>query len=103
VIARLAREYRTPSARSCTGTRSSSSSRRSCRRRPPTRTSNKATPALFAKYPTARDLAHADPADVEQLVFTTGFYRSKTRSLLGMARKLDDGQAAKYPLSSRTS
>ena len=47
-------------------------------------------PALFAKYPTARDLAHADPADVEQLVFQTGFYRSKTKNLIGMARMLDD-------------
>ncbi len=51
---------------------------------------NKVTPALFAKYPTPADLAHADPADVEQLVFATGFYRSKTKNLLGMARMLDD-------------
>jgi endonuclease-3 len=51
---------------------------------------NKVTPALFAKYPTASDLAHADPGDVEALVFPTGFYRSKTKSLLGMARMLED-------------
>ena len=51
---------------------------------------NKVTPALFVKYPTPADLAHADPADVEQLVFATGFYRSKTKNLLGMARMLDD-------------
>jgi endonuclease-3 len=51
---------------------------------------NKVTPALFAKYPTPADLAHADPDDVEQLVFPTGFYRSKTKSLLGMARALED-------------
>jgi endonuclease-3 len=51
---------------------------------------NKVTPALFAKYPTATDLAHADPDDVEQLVFQTGFYRSKTKNLLGMARTLEE-------------
>ena len=51
---------------------------------------NKVTPALFARYSTAADLAHANPDDVEQLVFQTGFYRSKTKNLLGMARKLED-------------
>jgi endonuclease-3 len=51
---------------------------------------NKVTPALFAKYPTASDLAHADPDDVERLVFQTGFYRSKTKNLLGMARTLEE-------------
>jgi endonuclease-3 len=51
---------------------------------------NKVTPALFAKYPTAADLAHADPDDVEQLVFQTGFYRSKTKNLLGMAHALEE-------------
>jgi endonuclease-3 len=51
---------------------------------------NKVTPALFARYPTAADLAHANPDEVEQLVFQTGFYRSKTKNLLGMARKLEE-------------
>ena len=51
---------------------------------------NKVTPALFAKYPTPSDLAHADPDDVERLIFPTGFYRSKTKSLLGMARTLEE-------------
>jgi endonuclease-3 len=51
---------------------------------------NKVTPALFAKYPTASDLAHADPEDVERLVFQTGFFRSKTKNLLGMARTLEE-------------
>jgi endonuclease-3 len=58
---------------------------------------NKVTPALFARYPTATDLAHADPADVEQLVFQTGFYRSKTKNLLGMARKLEDDFHGEVP------
>ncbi len=51
---------------------------------------NKVTPELFAKYPTARDLAHADPEDVETIVHSTGFFRSKTKNLLGMARMLDE-------------
>ncbi|HEX9506717.1 MAG TPA: endonuclease III, partial [Acidimicrobiia bacterium] len=51
---------------------------------------NKVTPELFAKYPTPRDLAHADPADVETIVHSTGFFRSKTKNLIGMARMLDE-------------
>src|SRR5438067_13359988 len=51
---------------------------------------NQVTPELFAAYPTAADLAAADPADVEEIVYRTGFFRSKTRNLLGMARALDD-------------
>jgi endonuclease-3 len=51
---------------------------------------NKVTPALFAAYPTPADLAHANPDDVERLVFQTGFYRSKTKNLLGMARMLEE-------------
>jgi len=51
---------------------------------------NKVTPALFAAYPSPADLAHANPDDVERLVFQTGFYRSKTKNLLGMARMLEE-------------
>jgi endonuclease III len=58
---------------------------------------NKVTPALFAAYPTPADLAHADPAAVERLVFQTGFYRAKTRNLLGMARMLDDEYDGEIP------
>src|SRR3954465_5361314 len=49
---------------------------------------NLVTPALFARYPTAADLAAADPADVETIVQSTGFYRNKTKSLIGMAKGL---------------
>lgn len=49
---------------------------------------NLVTPALFARFPTPADLAVADPAEVEELVHSTGFYRNKTRSLLGMANAL---------------
>ena len=58
---------------------------------------NKVTPQLFAKYPTPRDLAHADPEDVEAIVHSTGFFRSKTKSLLGMARKLDEDFGGEVP------
>ncbi|HTL33954.1 MAG TPA: endonuclease III [Kofleriaceae bacterium] len=56
---------------------------------------NTITPALFAKYPDATALAGAEPGEVEQLIFKSGFYRNKTKSLLGMARALvekHDGQ-----------
>ncbi|MFM7525671.1 MAG: endonuclease III [Actinomycetota bacterium] len=46
---------------------------------------NMVTPALFAAYPTAADLAVADVAHVEQLVRSTGFYSSKAKNLIGMA------------------
>ena len=49
---------------------------------------NMVTPALFAKYPTPFDLAAAAPPDVEDIVRSTGFYASKTKSLIGMAQAL---------------
>ena len=49
---------------------------------------NRVTPALFARYPTPEALAAADPGDVERIVHSTGFYRNKTRNLLGLARTL---------------
>src|SRR6202022_3060499 len=47
---------------------------------------NMVTPALFAKYPTPADLAHADPAELEMLIQSTGFFRSKAKNLIGMAQ-----------------
>jgi endonuclease-3 len=49
---------------------------------------NLVTPTLFARYPTAASLAGADPADVEEIIKTTGFFRNKTKSLIGMAQGL---------------
>jgi endonuclease-3 len=49
---------------------------------------NLVTPALFAKYPDARALSAADPGDVERLVLQTGFFRQKTKAIVGMARAL---------------
>jgi len=47
---------------------------------------NMVTPALFARYPTAAELAVANQADVEELVRSTGFFRNKAANLVGMAR-----------------
>ncbi len=49
---------------------------------------NKVTPALFARYPTAEDLAHAEPEELERLIHSTGFFKAKARSLLAMANRL---------------
>src|SRR3954468_20303627 len=49
---------------------------------------NMVTPALFKRYKDARALARAKPADLEPLIHSTGFYRAKGKSLLGMAQKL---------------
>ncbi len=51
---------------------------------------NMVTPALFARYPDADALADADPAELEAIIRSTGFYRSKAKSLIGMANGLVD-------------
>ena len=51
---------------------------------------NMVTPALFKHYPTAQDLAGADAGHVEELIRSTGFYRNKTKSLIGMAIKVTE-------------
>ena len=58
---------------------------------------NMVTPALFGKYPTPADLAHADPAEVETLIMSTGFFRSKTKSLIGMAQAVDERFSGEVP------
>ncbi|MDQ3897555.1 MAG: endonuclease III [Actinomycetota bacterium] len=58
---------------------------------------NSVTAALFARYPTPADLAAADPAEVERLIHPTGFFRAKTRSLLGMAAALEDRFGGEVP------
>jgi endonuclease-3 len=59
---------------------------------------NMVTPDLFARYPSAADLAAADPADVEQIVQSTGFYRNKTKSLIGMANGLVERFGGEVPV-----
>jgi len=47
---------------------------------------NMVTPVVFATYPSPADLAVADPDTLEELVRSTGFFRSKTKNLIGMAQ-----------------
>ena len=49
---------------------------------------NRATPALFARYPDPDSLAHANPDEVEQLIYSTGFYRQKTKSIISLSEDL---------------
>jgi len=49
---------------------------------------NMVTPALFARYPDAAALADAEPGELEEMIRSTGFFRSKAKSLIGMARAL---------------
>jgi endonuclease-3 len=58
---------------------------------------NLTTPALFKKYPTAEEMAAADPSQLEELVRPTGFYRNKTRSLLGLAAAVRDRFGGQVP------
>jgi endonuclease III len=52
------------------------------------RSVNSITPELFDRYPTAADLAAADPAIVQELIKPTGFFRLKTSRIIGASRKL---------------
>ncbi len=58
---------------------------------------NMVTPTLFARYATAQDLAAADPTDVEDVIRSTGFYKNKTRSLIGMATALVERHDGEVP------
>ncbi len=58
---------------------------------------NRVTPALFARYPTAATLAAADPGELEVEIHATGFFRSKTKSLLGMAAALVERFGGEVP------
>src|SRR3989442_12233205 len=49
---------------------------------------NLVTPALFRRYPDARALARARPADIEPLIHSTGFFRAKSKALVGMSSAL---------------
>jgi endonuclease-3 len=59
---------------------------------------NMVTPSVFAKYPTPADLAHADPEEVETLIQSTGFFRSKTKSLIGMAQAVEERFGGDVPV-----
>ena len=58
---------------------------------------NIVTPHLFAKYRTAADYAAADPKVFEQEIQSTGFFRNKTRSIIGMAQALMERHGGEVP------
>ncbi|HVN76687.1 MAG TPA: endonuclease III [Thermoanaerobaculaceae bacterium] len=58
---------------------------------------NMVTPALFRRFPDARALAAADQAELEELIRTTGFFRNKAKSLLGMARAVVERHGGEVP------
>lgn len=58
---------------------------------------NMTTPILFARYPTAEALAAADPAEVEEIVRPTGFFRQKTKSLIAMSQDVVARFGGKVP------
>ena len=60
---------------------------------------NMVTPGLFARYPTAADLAGADPAELEEIIRSTGFFRSKARSLMGLGQALAERFGGEVPVA----
>jgi endonuclease III len=58
---------------------------------------NQVTPALFHRYPTPDDLAAANPDELEALIRPTGFFRTKTRSLIAMAQALEERFGGEVP------
>ena len=58
---------------------------------------NMVTPELFRRWPTPADLAKADPAEVESVIFPTGFFRNKAKSIIGLAQAVEDRFAGEVP------
>lgn len=58
---------------------------------------NIVTPALFAKYKSAADYAAANPEVLQSEIHSTGFFRNKTKSILGMAQALDERHDGQVP------
>jgi endonuclease-3 len=58
---------------------------------------NKVTPALFKRYKTARDFANAKPAELEEYIRSTGFFRAKAKSIIGAAKGLEERFGGKVP------
>jgi endonuclease-3 len=58
---------------------------------------NLVTPAVFAKYADARALASARTSELEKLILSTGFFRQKSKSLIGMATMLLEEHGGRVP------
>jgi endonuclease III len=58
---------------------------------------NMVTPALFKRYRTPAALAAANPEELEEIIKSTGFFRNKTKSLLGMSTAVDEQHGGRVP------
>ncbi len=58
---------------------------------------NRVTPALFTRYPDAKALAAAAPAELEAIIRSTGFFRAKAKSLIGFAKGLVERHGGEVP------
>jgi endonuclease-3 len=58
---------------------------------------NEITPGLFRKYPSAADFAAADPQILEEEIRPTGFFRNKTKSIIGAARRIVEEYGGRVP------
>ena len=59
---------------------------------------NKVAPILFERYPNVGDLAEADPEEVEKIVYSTGFYRQKTKSIIKLAQGIEEMFDGEVPM-----
>jgi endonuclease-3 len=58
---------------------------------------NEITPALFAKYPTLADYTKVRPSEFEKDIFQSGFYRNKTKNILGAAKMISEKFGGEVP------
>ena len=58
---------------------------------------NQVTPALFKRFPKADDMADARTEELEEMIKSTGFFRNKTKSLLGMSNAVVGRHGGKVP------
>jgi endonuclease-3 len=58
---------------------------------------NQVTPALFARFPTPQAVAEADTEEIEKMIYSTGFYRNKAKSIQGAARRLVEAYGGEVP------
>src|SRR5919109_1423434 len=58
---------------------------------------NTVTPELFRRWPTPADLAKADPEELESVIHPTGFFRNKTKSLIGLGQALEERFGGEVP------
>ncbi len=58
---------------------------------------NQVTKTLFVKYPSPKDFAYANPAELEQEIRPTGFFRNKTKSIMGAGRKIVEEFGGEVP------